>query len=582
MTDKLQLPPYYKAAILGIALMCLVVAAVGVSYFGMSSSNEAAGRAINNLVPALDELQSMDRDLYQAQMALERAALGKDAAELEAQMVVYDQNVGQTFSRFNAYQERTTGFQDQEEPVTSYLGFRALWLQAAERLRVAVISGNSGEQLRPLVDQTAAIFADMRFSLDRIAGSVMDPRLLAAREEMAARQREARGILIATVIAALVLGATITISGVVGIRRQYEQMVSQQDQREFDSRRKEFEQRIRTAFELTQSEEAALTVVGDVLEEVADSKHYSELLLADSSMAHLRRAVGAEMPEIGRGCNVLRPEDCPAVRRNARLVFPDNDAFEVCPYLRGRGENGCSASCIPINILGRPAGVLHTVGPKGELPTPEQDQALRSLASEAGDVLGMLRAFATKDLQANTDSLTGLANRRSLEATMPAIISRGVYAVAFGDLDFFKQLNDTHGHDMGDKALRLFGDALRASLRPDDLIARWGGEEFVIVLPGLVDEKAVRVVDRVRERLHDMLAMGVVPQFTVSFGMSDSRGTDSFDDVVNAADEALLGAKKEGRDRIIYAVRDENDHRLTEEIVDEKRIDSGVYRKVVA
>jgi hypothetical protein len=64
--------------------------------------------------------------------------------------------------------------------------------------------------------------------------------------------------------------------------------------------------------------------------------------------------------------------------------------------------------------------------------------------------------------------------------------------------------------------------------------------------------------------------------------MSDSRGADSFDEVVNAADEALLRAKKEGRDRIIYAVADENDHRLNEELMDAKRIDSGVYRKVVA
>jgi diguanylate cyclase (GGDEF)-like protein len=202
--------------------------------------------------------------------------------------------------------------------------------------------------------------------------------------------------------------------------------------------------------------------------------------------------------------------------------------------------------------------------------------------AEAGNVLGMLRAFATKDRQANTDSLTGLANRRSLEATMPAVVSRGVYAVAFADLDKFKQLNDTHGHDTGDRALRLFSDVLRASLRPDDLIARWGGEEFVIVLPGSVDDKAIAVIDRIRERLLEALGMGTVPQFTVSFGMSDSRNAETFDEVVNAADEALLRAKKEGRDRIIYGVVSDEDDRLIEDVLSNNPEDTGPYRRVVA
>jgi diguanylate cyclase (GGDEF)-like protein len=357
-------------------------------------------------------------------------------------------------------------------------------------------------------------------------------------------------------------------------------MLSEQNQREFDVRRKELEQRIRTGFELIQSEESALTVVREVLEELIPQSHKSELLLADASMAHLRRAVGTHPP--GDGCNVVKPEECPAIRRNAQLYFPRNDSFEVCPYLKNRAGEGCSATCVPVNILGRTAGVLHTVGAIGDTPVPEQEQNLRSLVAEAGNVLGMLRAFATKDRQANTDSLTGLANRRSLEATMPAVVSRGVYAVAFADLDKFKQLNDTHGHDTGDRALRLFSDVLRASLRPDDLIARWGGEEFVIVLPGSVDDKAIAVIDRIRERLLEALGMGTVPQFTVSFGMSDSRNAETFDEVVNAADEALLRAKKEGRDRIIYGVVSDEDDRLIEDVLSNNPEDTGPYRRVVA
>jgi diguanylate cyclase (GGDEF)-like protein len=244
--------------------------------------------------------------------------------------------------------------------------------------------------------------------------------------------------------------------------------------------------------------------------------------------------------------------------------------------------DGCSATCVPVNILGRTAGVVHAVGAKHDLLTGNRDAGIRALANSAGDVLGMLRAFATKDRQANTDSLTGLDNRRSLEAKLPEIMARGAYTVAFADLDKFKQLNDTHGHDMGDKALRLFADVLRGSVRPDDLVGRWGGEEFVIVLPGSTDEKAVRVVHRMRERLKEALAIGAVPNFTASFGLCDSRDAETFGDVINAADAALLRAKEEGRDRIIYGVIGEGDARVVEDLLATPPEDTGPYRRVSA
>src|SRR5690606_10089241 len=170
------------------------------------------------------------------------------------------------------------------------------------------------------------------------------------------------------------------------------------------------------------------------------------------------------------------------------MAFGNNQVFETCPYLRDRGEGACSALCMPISIMGRTTGVLHVVGPAERLPADSQWRALGALASATGDELGMIRAFATKHKQANTDTLTGLANRRSLEARIPEIVARGDFSVAFIDIDRFKPLNDTHGHDTGDRALRLFADVLRRALRPDDIAARWGGEEFVVVLPGISAE----------------------------------------------------------------------------------------------
>ena len=123
--------------------------------------------------------------------------------------------------------------------------------------------------------------------------------------------------------------------------------------------------------------------------------------------------------------------------------------------------------------------------PASSRPTEDDKIATQQLiARRLGDRLSILRAFARSERQATTDPLTGLLNRRSLEDRMPATAADPAgYAVAYLDLDRFKQLNDTHGHAAGDRALRAFATTLRRRLRPRDLIGRWGGEEFLAVLP---------------------------------------------------------------------------------------------------
>ena len=125
--------------------------------------------------------------------------------------------------------------------------------------------------------------------------------------------------------------------------------------------------------------------------------------------------------------------------------------------------------------------------------------------------------------------------------------------IAFGDLDKFKDLNDAHGHETGDRALRLFARVLRESVRPGDLPARFGGEEFLVVLPETTVEAAVLVVERIRERLALTLTSGTVPSFTASFGIADGGPGIEFDEVVAEADTALYQAKRAGRNRVIVA-----------------------------
>ncbi len=172
----------------------------------------------------------------------------------------------------------------------------------------------------------------------------------------------------------------------------------------------------------------------------------------------------------------------------------------------------------------------------------------------------MLRAFDVSQTEAHNDSLTGLLTRRSLESRVRDLQETGLlYSVAYGDLDHFKQLNDVFGHDAGDRALRVFSQVLRDSLRPADIPCRFGGEEFVIVLPECSVSEAVQVLDRVRQRMVDRLAAGTIPTFTVSFGLASSDQAVEFNEVVNLADHALLEAKAGGRDRIVVAGDSETD-----------------------
>ena len=163
--------------------------------------------------------------------------------------------------------------------------------------------------------------------------------------------------------------------------------------------------------------------------------------------------------------------------------------------------------------------------------------------------------------QANTDALTGLPNRRTFEDTWRRMVQRAErdkspLALMVMDIDHFKRVNDTHGHAAGDEALRVLGWALKNHLRPGDLCARWGGEEFILALPGATPEVA-------RARAEDLLEMplmygedgsGEPLAVTLSVGLTDWRASDTAPHATIArADAALYEAKRDGRHRVSVA-----------------------------
>jgi diguanylate cyclase (GGDEF)-like protein len=278
-----------------------------------------------------------------------------------------------------------------------------------------------------------------------------------------------------------------------------------------------------------------------------------ELLLADSSQSHMgQRAVH---PVAGApGCPVQTPYECVAVRRGSATVFETSDAMNACPKLRGRPGGACSAVCVPVTFMGRALGVLHTTGPDGEPPDAEHVVRLSALAAQAGSTIGTVRSTETTVRQATIDGLTGLINRRTLDNTMHDLFGRSEpFAVAMADLDHFKNINDTYGHEAGDRALRLFSQVVQRYLRAEDVVGRYGGEEFVFLFPGQSDARAVETLERLRAELASAQSDGSTPRFTASFGVSNSSSGATTDEVLRHADEALGEAKRAGRDRIVLA-----------------------------
>ncbi|MEP9373144.1 PleD family two-component system response regulator [Mesorhizobium sp. KR1-2] len=173
-----------------------------------------------------------------------------------------------------------------------------------------------------------------------------------------------------------------------------------------------------------------------------------------------------------------------------------------------------------------------------------------------------LRASVTQTIEmAVTDGLTGLHNRRYLDSHLQTLFDRAVarrrsLSVMITDLDRFKSVNDTYGHDGGDDVLREFARRLRKNVRGIDLACRYGGEEFVVVMPDTDGDIAERVAERIRAEIARTPFLvgkdGQALEVTISIGVSSlRRGPDTVEDLMKRADIALYEAKTGGRNRVV-------------------------------
>ncbi len=446
--------------------------------------------------------------------------------------------------------------------------------------RLLSLPVNAG--LAPGLDRLEAAYVDSRTGLAAILAtgtrSAQSAQVAAAEEAadknlddgLAALQATITSLLVRTarqvqadasdarngLVACLGLGGAFGISATALLARKAVRLERDQAGRDAvqdrTTRRNEFEGQLQRALEMARTEEPVFALVTRALGDAAPDMR-AELLLADSSKAHFRQVLVSPPTSGESGCGVVSPDDCPAASRGQSMVFPENTAIDACPYLRGRS---CSALCVPVSIGGNSVGVVHVTTVDGSPPSDEIRSDVEVVVRRASERLAMLRAFQVSETEANSDSLTGLLTRRSLQNRTRDLRESGLsFAVAYADLDHFKELNDVFSHDAGDRALRTFSQVLRDALRPSDIACRYGGEEFVIVLPACGTDEAVSVLERVRERLALRLDSGQLPHFTVSFGVASSEQAVDLEGTVALADEALLRAKAAGRDRIVVAHR---------------------------
>jgi diguanylate cyclase (GGDEF)-like protein len=304
--------------------------------------------------------------------------------------------------------------------------------------------------------------------------------------------------------------------------------------------------------------------------------------------------------------NLLIIDDSPTLRRQVVEMLKQTDLFQMF-YEADNGLEGFKA------LLNHPIDLvlcdLEMPGMDGlkfldlrnarqelrDLPVimltgrEEPEQKIRGLERgasdyvtkpfDAGELIARVRVqLKIKQLQddlkeqnrrleelSNTDPLTQLANRRFLMQTLIKEFQRSERAghpltLVMADIDHFKKINDTYGHQQGDAVLKAVSGAIRNHLRDYDLAARFGGEEFALVLPETSLAEAAPVAERIREMVAGMNLGGTLSELkmTISLGVSTAphKEVAGVDDLIRVADDALYAAKSAGRNRVVVATDD--------------------------
>ncbi|MBC7857324.1 MAG: diguanylate cyclase [Burkholderiaceae bacterium] len=256
---------------------------------------------------------------------------------------------------------------------------------------------------------------------------------------------------------------------------------------------------------------------------------------------------------------LVRPETC-RVRRTGHLI----DSIEspgICYAFQPHHDYvGYGHICMPVIQSGVVGSIVQVIVP------PEQAERMEDIAPyisvylrEAAPVLETKRLMDTLRESTLQDAMTGLKNRRFLEEYVDTLIAAAQrhktnISILMLDLDYFKMVNDTYGHDAGDAVLKALAKVLKQSVRASDIVIRYGGEEFLIILQESSGDAADKVAEKIRAAVEEMKVQlaGTTLQKTISIGIADyPNDSETFWQAVKYADVALYQAKDTGRNRCI-------------------------------
>jgi len=533
-------------------LLGVVLVAIGLGFGGMvlslAPANAHFGRLDDQLIPARDRIDEAAASYALTAQNLETAAVNDNPAQRDAAFAALATSNSAGEAAWKAFQRFSANLPGEAALVKTFETDRQIGLTAGVPFLQAPVT--SVAEFAKVVQLSNTMLIDL--SRIKLLYQAEVRRTVHSTDQDLDSARQTLFVLAGTVL----VGLSIAFGVASRNARKRELSVEELNRTLADgASRNELEARLQRSLEMVKTEEDSYTLLTRALSNCAPGLA-TELLLADSSQAHFRQVTATPELDVS-GCAVLSPRDCPAANRGQTQVWRSSTDLDSCPYLQDRPGGALSALCVPVSIAGNTVGVLHSIAEDGNPPPSSTVVNVELISRKAGERIGMLRAFTKSEVQAHTDPLTGLMNRRSLEIAVRALTSEErPYIVAYGDLDHFKQLNDVYGHDAGDRALRLFARVVRDSLRPTDIPARYGGEEFVIVIPECSLADAVIVIDRMRKKLATAQHGASVPPFTVSFGVASAQFGTPFNDMVELADAALLEAKALGRDRVVTAGAD--------------------------
>ena len=263
------------------------------------------------------------------------------------------------------------------------------------------------------------------------------------------------------------------------------------------------------------------------------------------------------------------PGGIPLITMTQLAGFPFNLAAAYALYLadKSRFKWGAYITAVPLMIYGLVTIVRFLTGifsPREVLPGPSSSNIfdimslyILSYLWTSGFIL-MISQRLQSDLHelAMNDALTRIRNRRAMQSLLDYEMRRVQtevkdFSVILLDIDHFKRINDTHGHDVGDIVLQWMAQTLQSALRVQDIVARWGGEEFLILLPDTSLDEAMEIAERLRALVEESIVGGTPILLSISFsaGVSNSKTNRNVNELCKVADQALYIAKQK-RNRI--------------------------------